>query len=347
MTQVLSGKPGNIVKEGTVLEIKDLHVQFKVHGGTVRAVRGLNLTIPAGRTVGLVGESGCGKSVSALTVMRLLEKNARVAKGEIRFRGKNLLALSEPAMQQIRGNDISMIFQEPMTALNPVFSVGDQIAESVEIHQLADASDARKRAISLLQMVGIADAKRLAKEYPHELSGGMRQRVMIAMALACDPDLLIADEPTTALDVTIQAQILELMRDLKKRTNAAILLITHDLGVVAEMCDDVAVMYGGRIVEHAPTAEIYSNPKHPYTVGLLESIPRLHHKQDRLHVIRGNVPIPLTIPPGCSFHPRCPKRFEPCDRYVPSLANIAPDHLVSCFLYPEVQKLKDTESVTL
>ena len=343
MSQVLSGKPGNVVKEGTVLEIKDLHVRFHVHGGTVRAVRGLNLTIPAGRTVGLVGESGCGKSVSALTVMRLLEKNATVARGEINFRGKNLLALPEPAMQQIRGNDISMIFQEPMTALNPVFTVGDQIAESVEIHQLADKTDAHKRAVSLLEMVGIADSKRLAKEYPHELSGGMRQRVMIAMALACDPDLLIADEPTTALDVTIQAQILELMRDLKKRTGAAILLITHDLGVVAEMCDDVAVMYGGRIVEHAPTRELYRNPKHPYTVGLLESIPRLHHKQDRLHVIRGNVPNPLTIPPGCSFHPRCPKRFEPCDRYLPSLANVDLDHQVSCFLYPEVQKLKESE----
>ena len=343
MSQVLSGKPGNVVKEGTVLEIKDLHVRFHVHGGTVRAVRGLNLTIPAGRTVGLVGESGCGKSVSALTVMRLLEKNATVARGEINFRGKNLLALPEPAMQQIRGNDISMIFQEPMTALNPVFTVGDQIAESVEIHQLADKTDAHKRAVSLLEMVGIADSKRLAKEYPHELSGGMRQRVMIAMALACDPDLLIADEPTTALDVTIQAQILELMRDLKKRTGAAILLITHDLGVVAEMCDDVAVMYGGRIVEHAPTRELYRNPKHPYTVGLLESIPRLYHKQDRLHVIRGNVPNPLTIPPGCSFHPRCPKRFEPCDRYLPSLANVDLDHQVSCFLYPEVQKLKESE----
>jgi peptide/nickel transport system ATP-binding protein len=345
VTQVFSGKPGGAVKEGTVLEIKDLHVQFRVHGGVVRAVRGLNLTIPAGRTVGLVGESGCGKSVSALTIMRLLEKNATVKKGEVRFRGKDLLALSEPAMQQVRGNDISMIFQEPMTALNPVFSVGDQIAESVETHQLADKAEARKRAINLLQMVGIADAKRLADEYPHELSGGMRQRVMIAMALACDPDLLIADEPTTALDVTIQAQILELMRDLKARTGAAILLITHDLGVVAEMCDDVAVMYGGRIVEHAPTKELYANPKHPYTVGLLESIPRLYHKQDRLHVIRGNVPNPLTIPPGCSFHPRCPKRFEPCDRFVPSLADIAPDHQVSCFLYPEVQKLKDTELV--
>ncbi len=342
MRQAIPATPTSTVKEGTVLEVKDLHVQFHVHGGTVRAVRGLNLSIAAGATVGLVGESGCGKSVSALTIMRLLEQNARVTRGQIKFRGKDLMALSEPAMQQVRGNDISMIFQEPMTALNPVFSVGDQISESVEIHQLADAAEARKRAISLLGTVGIADPKRLARRYPHELSGGMRQRVMIAMALACDPDLLIADEPTTALDVTIQAQILELMRDLKKRTGAAILLITHDLGVVAEMCDEVAVMYGGRIVERAATADLYRDPKHPYTVGLLESIPRLYHKQDRLHVIRGNVPNPLTIPPGCSFHPRCPKRFDPCDRFVPSLATVAPQHEASCFLYPEVKRLQDT-----
>jgi oligopeptide/dipeptide ABC transporter ATP-binding protein len=213
------------------------------------------------------------------------------------------------------------------------------------MHQGLDKQAAEARAIEMLTLVGIPEPARRVREYPHQFSGGMRQRVMIAMALACKPKLIIADEPTTALDVTIQAQILELMRDLKSRTGAAILLITHDLGVVAEMCDDVAVMYGGRIVEHAPTKEIYSNPKHPYTVGLLESIPRLHHKQDRLHVIRGNVPNPLTIPPGCSFHPRCPKRFEPCDKYLPSLAHIAPDHQVSCFLYPEVQKLEDKEIV--
>ena len=345
MTQVAPGRPSSGFKDGNVLEVRDLHVSFGVHGGTVRAVRGLNLTIPAGTTVGLVGESGCGKSVSALTIMRLLERNARVNKGTIRFRGKDILALPEGEMQQIRGNDISMIFQEPMTALNPVFSVGDQIAESVEIHQVAEGADARKRATTLLELVGIADAKRLYNEYPHELSGGMRQRVMIAMALACDPDLLIADEPTTALDVTIQAQILELMRDLKKRTGAAILLITHDLGVVAEMCDEVAVMYGGRIVEHTSTRQLYANPKHPYTVGLLESIPRLHQKQDRLHVIRGNVPNPLTTPPGCSFHPRCPKAFEPCPRFVPSLSTVELGHKVACFLYPEVQKMKDEDEV--
>jgi peptide/nickel transport system ATP-binding protein len=331
-----------LVQDGLVLDIKNLHVEFTVHGGTVRAVRGLNLSIPAGKTIGLVGESGCGKSVSALTVMRLLEHNGHVTRGQINFRGKDLLGLSNHEMQQVRGNDISMIFQEPMTALNPVFSVGDQIAEAIQIHQLADKGESRKRASSLLEMVGIGDPKRVARRYPHQLSGGMRQRVMIAMALACDPDLLIADEPTTALDVTIQAQILKLMRDLKQRTGAAILLITHDLGVVAEMCDEVAVMYGGRIVERAPTRELYANPKHPYTVGLLESIPRLHQKQDRLHVIRGNVPNPLTIPPGCSFHPRCPKRFEPCDRWLPSLATVASEHDAACFLYPEVQKLKDT-----
>jgi oligopeptide/dipeptide ABC transporter ATP-binding protein len=331
-----------MVQDGVVLDIRNLHVEFTVHGGMVRAVRGLNLTIPAGKTIGLVGESGCGKSVSALTVMRLLERNAHVTHGQINFHGKDLLGLSDHEMQHVRGNDISMIFQEPMTALNPVFSVGDQIAETIQIHQLADQSESRKRATSLLEMVGIADPKRVARRYPHQLSGGMRQRVMIAMALACDPDLLIADEPTTALDVTIQAQILKLMRDLKQRTGAAILLITHDLGVVAEMCDEVAVMYGGRIVERAPTRELYANPKHPYTVGLLESIPRLHQKQDRLHVIRGNVPNPLTIPPGCSFHPRCPKRFEPCDHWLPSLATVDSDHDAACFLYPEVQKLKDT-----
>jgi oligopeptide/dipeptide ABC transporter ATP-binding protein len=346
VSQAIPATPPSPVREGTVLEVKDLHVQFHVHGGTVRAVRGLSLSIAAGATVGLVGESGCGKSVSALTIMRLLDQNARVTRGQIKFRGKDLMALSEPAMQQVRGNDISMIFQEPMTALNPVFSVGEQISESVEIHQLADSAEARKRALSLLGMVGIADPKRLARRYPHELSGGMRQRVMIAMALACDPDLLIADEPTTALDVTIQAQILELMRDLKKRTGAAILLITHDLGVVAEMCDEVAVMYGGRIVERAATADLYRSPKHPYTVGLLESIPRLYHKQDRLHVIRGNVPNPLTIPPGCSFHPRCPKRFDPCDRFLPSLATVAPHHEAACFLYPEVKRLHDTPPKT-
>jgi oligopeptide/dipeptide ABC transporter ATP-binding protein len=329
-------------RSGTVLQVRGLRTQFKVEGGIVKAVNGVNLSIPAGKTVGLVGESGCGKSITALSIMRLLEKNGRIAAGQILLHDQDLLKLSDGEMSHVRGNDISMIFQEPMTALNPVFTVGDQIAEAVKLHQGMEVN-ADDRAIEMLEMVGIADGKRRVKEYPHQMSGGMRQRVMIAMALACDPELLIADEPTTALDVTIQAQILDLMRELQARTGAAILLITHDLGVVAEMCEDVAVMYAGRIVEHAPTKELFSNPKHPYTVGLLESIPRLYHKQERLHVIRGNVPNPLSIPPGCSFHPRCPKRFEPCDRYVPSLANVATDHQVSCFLYPEVKQLKEAD----
>lgn len=329
-------------RSGTVLQVRDLHTYFNVYGGVVKAVEGVNLSIPAGKTVGLVGESGCGKSITALSIMRLLEKNGRIVSGQVMLRDRDLLKLSDGEMSNVRGNDISMIFQEPMTALNPVFTVGSQIAEAVQLHQGAEVNP-EQRAVEMLELVGIADAKRRAKEYPHQMSGGMRQRVMIAMALACDPDLLIADEPTTALDVTIQAQILDLMRALQARTGAAILLITHDLGVVAEMCDDIAVMYSGRIVEHAPTKELFSSPKHPYTVGLLESIPRLYHKRERLHVIRGNVPNPLSIPPGCAFHPRCPKKFEPCDRYVPSLADVATEHQVACFLYPEVKRLQEAE----
>jgi oligopeptide/dipeptide ABC transporter ATP-binding protein len=296
----------------------------------------VTLTIPAGKTVGLVGESGSGKSITALSIMRLLESNGTIPSGEVWLGDRNLLTLSEEEMQDVRGNDIAMIFQEPMTALNPVYTIGDQIAEAVRLHQRVGMEAAWERAIETLRLVGIAEPKRRAREYPHELSGGMRQRVMIAMALSCNPTLLIADEPTTALDVTIQAQILELMRDLRSRLGSGILLITHDLGVVAEMCDEVAVMYCGRIVEQASTKEIFGNPKHPYTQGLLASIPRLGERQDRLHVIKGNVPNPLAIPPGCTFHPRCPNRFEPCDQKVPSLSEVAPNHLAACYLYPEV-----------
>jgi oligopeptide/dipeptide ABC transporter ATP-binding protein len=320
-----------------ILEIRDLHTEFKVHGGVVHAVDGVNLTIPQGKTVGLVGESGSGKSITALSIMRLLEKNGRISGGEILFHGTNLLELPDEEMRDIRGNDISQIFQEPMTALNPVYPVGEQIAEAVRLHQKVDQTQAWERAVEMLRLVGISDPGRRAREYPHELSGGMRQRVMIAMALSCNPELLIADEPTTALDVTIQAQILELMRELRERTGAAILLITHDLGVVAEMCDEVAVMYAGRIVEQASTRAIFGSPKHPYTQGLLSSIPKLGQRQDRLHVIKGNVPNPLSVPPGCSFHPRCPQRFAPCDQKTPLLAEVAADHTAACFLYPEVQ----------
>ena len=316
-----------------LLRIEDLHTQFHVHGGTVKAVDGVNLTIPAKATVGLVGESGSGKSITALSIMRLLEKNGRITGGHVWFRDQDLVALTDQEMQEVRGNDISMIFQEPMTALNPVYTCGDQIAEAVQLHGKVDAKAAFDRAIEVLRLVGISDPKRRARQYPHELSGGMRQRVMIAMALSTNPELLIADEPTTALDVTIQAQILTLMRNLKGEFGSAILLITHDLGVVAEMCDSVAVMYAGQIVEQASTVELFTNPKHPYTQGLLASIPRLGHKQDRLHVITGSVPNPLALPPGCAFRPRCPIKAPRSESAVPPLKAVGDGHLVACWQY--------------
>ena len=316
-----------------LLRIEDLHTQFHVHGGTVKAVDGVNLTIPAKATVGLVGESGSGKSITALSIMRLLEKNGRITAGHVWFRDRDLVGLTEEEMRDVRGNDVSMIFQEPMTALNPVYTCGDQIAEAVRLHEKVEPKAAFDRAIEVLRLVGISDPKRRARQYPHELSGGMRQRVMIAMALSTNPELLIADEPTTALDVTIQAQILTLMRNLKGQFGSAILLITHDLGVVAEMCDSVAVMYAGRIVEQAPTTELFTNPKHPYTQGLLASIPRLGKKQDRLHVITGSVPNPLALPPGCAFRPRCPVKAPRSESEIPALKAVGAEHLVACWQY--------------
>jgi peptide/nickel transport system ATP-binding protein len=316
-----------------LLRIEDLHTEFHVHGGTVRAVDGVNLTIAPKSTVGLVGESGSGKSITALSIMRLLEQNGRTTAGHVWFHDRDLLELSDEEMQEVRGNDISMIFQEPMTALNPVFTVGEQIAEAVKLHEKVAQHAAFERAIEVLRLVGISDPGRRAKQYPHELSGGMRQRVMIAMALSTNPDLLIADEPTTALDVTIQAQILRLMRELKGKFGSAILLITHDLGVVAEMCDSVAVMYAGRIVEQAPVKELFASPKHPYTQGLLASIPRLGKKQERLHVITGSVPNPLALPPGCAFRPRCPIKAARSDRDVPALKTVGSEHQVACWQY--------------
>ena len=316
-----------------LLRIEDLHTQFHVHGGTVKAVDGVNLTIPAKATVGLVGESGSGKSITALSIMRLLEKNGRITAGHVWFRDRDLVGLTEEEMRDVRGNDVSMIFQEPMTALNPVYTCGDQIAEAVRLHEKVEPKAAFDRAIEVLRLVGISDPKRRARQYPHELSGGMRQRVMIAMALSTNPELLIADEPTTALDVTIQAQILRLMRNLKGEFGSAILLITHDLGVVAEMCDSVAVMYAGRIVEQAPTTELFTNPKHPYTQGLLASIPRLGKKQDRLHVITGSVPNPLALPPGCAFRPRCPVKAPRSENEIPALKAVGAEHLVACWQY--------------
>jgi oligopeptide/dipeptide ABC transporter ATP-binding protein len=287
----------------------------------VRAVDGVDLDVSEGRTLGVVGESGCGKSVTALSIMRLIDPPGRIEPGSrVLFRGRDLASLDEEELRQVRGNEISMIFQEPMTSLNPVIKIGDQIVEAVTLHRHVSHKSARERALEMLSLVGIASPQRRFGDYPHQLSGGMRQRVMIAMALACEPKLLIADEPTTALDVTIQAQILELIKDLRERLGMAVMLITHDLGVVAEMCDDVAVMYAGRVVERGSAAAIFRSPQHPYTEALLHSIPLLGMTQaNRLKVIRGMVPNPLEWPKGCRFASRCDYVFDRCLREDPPL----------------------------
>ena len=294
---------------------------------------GVDFELAAGQTLGIVGESGSGKSVSALSIMRLIEPPGEIRDGSrILFEGRDLTTLGDREMESIRGNEISMIFQEPMTSLNPVYSVGEQIAEAVRIHQGMGKRQAMERAQVMLELVGIPEAGRRLKDYPHQLSGGMRQRVMIAIALACNPKLIIADEPTTALDVTIQAQILELMVELRERLGMSILLITHDLGVVAEMCDDVVVMYAGRVVERGPVAEVFTSPQHPYTEALLQSIPLLGMTQSEpLRVIRGTVPSPLDWPPGCRFAPRCDYAFEHCVEEQPPLFRVG-DRLSACWL---------------
>jgi oligopeptide/dipeptide ABC transporter ATP-binding protein len=318
---------------GPLLEVQGLKTHFFTADGVVKAVDGVSFTIEHAQTLGIVGESGCGKSITAMSVMRLIERPGKVVDGRVHLNGDNLLSKSEAAMRDVRGNQISMIFQEPMTSLNPVFTCGDQIAEAVMQHRAASRRDAWNRAIEMLRQVGIPDAKRRAGEYPHQLSGGMRQRIMIAMALSTDPDLLIADEPTTALDVTIQAQILELMRSLRERNRMAIMLITHDLGVVAEMANEVVVMYAGKVVERADVRTIFAAPHHPYTKGLLSSIPRLGQQVERLEVIRGTVPSPYNLPSGCLFKRRCPNRMPICDTY-PPLREIARDHISLCWLTP-------------
>ncbi len=321
----------------TLVDIRGLCTYFHSDDGVAKAVDGVSYTIPAGRTLGLVGESGCGKSVTALSIMRLVPSPpGRIEHGEILFEGRNLLALSEPKMRRIRGNDISMIFQEPMTSLNPVFTCGNQITEVLRLHQGLSKKDALDRAIQMLAKVGIGNPESRVTEYPHQLSGGQKQRVMIAMALACNPKLLIADEPTTALDVTIQAQILDLLRALQAEFHMAILLITHDLGVIAEMTERVAVMYAGKIAELADAGELFANPKHPYTQGLFASLPKLGAKTERLTVIPGVVPDPLDFPPGCKFHPRCPHAFDRCSREEPELRPVGPGgHIAACHLYPD------------
>ena len=305
---------------------------FDTPGGPVPAVNDVSFEIRAGETLGLVGESGSGKSVTALSIMRLVQPPGRIAGGRLLFKGQDLLTLDEAAMRAIRGAEISLIFQEPMTALNPVFRIGDQIAEALLVHGRADRQQAKAKAVELLRSVRIPNPESQVTAYPHQLSGGMRQRVMIAIALACQPSLVIADEPTTALDVTIQAQILELLRDMRSALNLSLLLITHDLGVVAETADRVAVMYAGRVVETGPVREILRNPQHPYTRGLLASIPG-GRPGGRLRAIEGTVPMLGALPPGCAFNPRCPDRFEPCTTEPPPDYAVGPGQTAKCYLH--------------
>jgi oligopeptide/dipeptide ABC transporter ATP-binding protein len=322
---------------GRLLDVKGLQTSFHTRDGVVRAVDGIDFHVDRGEILGLVGESGCGKSVTSMSVLRLIAKPGQIEAGTVTFDGRDLLKIPADEMRKIRGDRISMIFQQPQSSLNPVWDVGRQIGEVLEIHRNMKRKAARDRALELLRMVGIPDPMRRLSSFPHEMSGGMAQRVMIAMALACEPELLIADEPTTALDVTIQAQILDLIRELRRETGTAVILITHDLGVVAEMCDRVAVMYAGEIVEQAETVELFRKPLHPYTRGLIDSIPVVGETRERLAVIPGNVPNLIDLPPACRFAPRCQTRVTeevPYSTEVhPELLRASPDHDVRCWLY--------------
>jgi len=325
-----------------LLEVRNLKTQFDTRDGVVRAVDGVSFSLQSGKTLAIVGESGSGKSVTALSIMRLVQgPKGRVAEGEILLEGQDVLKMSEGAVRQIRGNRIAMIFQDPMTSLNPVFRVGYQIGESLRVHKGLNRREAEARAVELLELVGIPKAADRVRDYPHEFSGGMRQRAMIAMALACDPAILIADEPTTALDVTIQAQILELMMEMQERTGAAIIMITHDLGVVAEVADDVLVMYAGRPAEHAPADELFYRPLHPYTWGLLDSLPR-HDIGDKglLVPIEGQPPSLIDVPSGCAFHPRCPYARVRCSKETPEPRDVGHGHSVSCHFAGEPDFLR-------
>ena len=326
-----------------LLNVENLRTGFHTHGGVIRAVDGVDFSIGKGGALGVVGESGSGKSVTALSIMRLVDLPGRVEPtSTISFEGRDLATLSEEKMTEIRGNEISMIFQEPMTSLNPVFTVGEQIAESVRLHQNVGNKEADERALEMMRLVGIPSAEKRMRDYPHQMSGGMRQRVMIGMALSCNPKLLIADEPTTALDVTVQAQILELMKELREKLGMAILLITHDLGVVAEMVDEVAVMYGGKIVEKGPVKEIFDSPQHPYTEALLRSIPLLGMRYTTpLKAIRGMVPSPLDWPQGCRFAPRCPHAMPRCTEAVPPLYDLGNGQSARCVLYENRPRINE------
>lgn len=317
-----------------LLEIRDLCVEFQTVEGTVHAVNHLNYTLHKGEKLGIVGESGSGKSVSSLGMLKLIPNPpGRITKGEILYKGQDLVKASEKEMQKIRGNEISMIFQEPMTSLNPIIKCGRQIAESLTLHWGMKKKEAMEEAIHMMQAVGIADAELRAHEYPHQMSGGMRQRVMIAMALACQPKILIADEPTTALDVTIQAQILDLIRKMNEKMETSVIFITHDLGVVSELCDTVIVMYTGHIVEQAPAAELFAEPKHPYTRGLLDAIPKITKERDPLKTIEGMMPNPTETIEGCSFSPRCPYAEERCRREAPPMKQVSDTRQVRCWRY--------------
>jgi oligopeptide/dipeptide ABC transporter ATP-binding protein len=326
-----------------LLEIKDLMTVFDTAKGRIKAVDGVSLSLNTGETLGIVGESGCGKTMLALSIMRLIPTNGSIISGTIFFRGQDLLKLSPEEIRAKRGNEIAMVFQEPMTSLNPVFRVGEQIAEAIRLHQKLSPPDALALSVKQLREVGIPEPERRAQDYPHQLSGGMRQRVMIAMAMSCHPQLLLADEPTTALDVTIQAQILDLISDLKKKNNMAVILITHDLGIVAQVAQKVAVMYAGKIVENSSVEEIFANPLHPYTKGLIDSLPArcedsVGERQEYLKTIPGAVPSLYDLAAGCRFQKRCPYADGQCLEQEPALVEIAPDHLVACWKTPDKQK---------
>ena len=325
----------------TLVEFKNVKTDFHTEAGVVKAVNDVSFKIKEGETVCVVGESGCGKSVTSMSLMRLIQAPiGKIEGGEIFYKGKDILKLTDEEMRKIRGNEIAMIFQEPMSSLNPVFTVGSQIMEAIMLHQQCDKKVARERAIEMIKLVGIPRADEIVDAYPHELSGGMRQRIMIAMALSCNPNVLIADEPTTALDVTIQAQILDLMRKIKKELNTAILLITHDLGVVAEMADYVVVMYAGKVIEEGPVLDIFKNPTHPYTKGLLKSKPVLGSGEERLYSIPGQVPNPIGMKDSCYFNDRCEYCMEKCKSEIPHLRKISENHKVACWLHNDEGEAK-------
>jgi len=322
-----------------LLEIKNLIISFYSYRGIVKAVDVDNLVLYKGESFGLVGETGCGKTVTALSILRLISNPGIIERGEIIFNGEDLLKKSEQNMREIRGKAISMVFQDPMSSLNPVFTIGDQATRVIKIHQNVGKKEARERAIRILELVRLPDPRKIMGVYPHELSAGMRQRVMIAMALSCNPDLLIADESTSALDVTVQAQILKLMRELKEKISASILFVTHNLSVVAQTCERVAVMYAGNVVEVGKVREMFKNPRHPYTIGLMDSIPKLGEKAKELRGIEGMVPDMINPPSGCRFHPRCPHTMNVCKTQKPKMIEIEDGHLVSCFLYGESRQV--------